>query len=447
MMRAIKPRLFGARSSDRPSGERSLVVLITRMETINAGNQALSSALIQLTSELYPRHKVVALERRPPALEGFSLSGCQGADHDDIGRFRRFADGLLTLDRGILGAGRTATPRVEDPRLVSDKPGLAHRVLRRLQKASSRLSGWIGSREFSQRLWLYRHASLVIANPAGEFDPSGSPDTPAQLLLDLYVARRCGASTAIVNHSVEVRDDRLRRLIPDIYAEFDVVVARDDLSKDALVEFGVPAERIGVAPDLAFALDLGDRSTLQAQSGGVALALNPHLLNLDVATAETIVDMLTARSTELTFVSNCWKKDRELAKHLLSRSPLNLQDGPLDFRLYSDLLSGFEFVVSSRLHTIVLALLRGVPVIPLETQLHKISGLMESIGYPLETIRIGSENWPAKLETALDQVTTRRSELCQDIQAVVARAADLTRTAYRQFLSEALVPGPRAGQA
>src|ERR671919_2607930 len=104
MMRVIEPRLFGERFSDRPSGERSLVVLITRMETINAGNQALSSALIQLTSELYPSRKVVALERRPPALEGFSLSGCQGAGHDDIGRFRRFADGLLTLDRGILGA-------------------------------------------------------------------------------------------------------------------------------------------------------------------------------------------------------------------------------------------------------------------------------------------------------------------------------------------------------
>ncbi len=89
-------------------------------------------------------------------------------------------------------------------------------------------------------------------NPAGEFHPTGNPDQTFRLLLLMAIAKKLGARTAIINHSVEITDPHLQALVAHVYRKTDFISVREQPSAERVLALDVPANRVHVAPDLVF---------------------------------------------------------------------------------------------------------------------------------------------------------------------------------------------------
>lgn len=416
---------------------RDAITIITRMNPPNTGNQALSAAWIGLIRHLFPAYKVYALEREPAALMSFELSSLE-PNQDEIWRsFSHAADKLLALPRKSSSAD-TLEAWPESVKLAPSAPSLKHRLVRRFRRHVGLLNKRLSDSEYSKRLETYRQSALVIANPAGEFDPSAPPDTPARLLLDLYVASRCGAATAIVNHSVEVEHQNLKLLIPKVYSKFDAVLVRETSSKEALVALGVDDRKIRVATDAVFwssnAYQGGSEPS--SQSSSIGLALNSALPHTNDEICKEICRLVTDRFNGVSFISNCWKQDAACGEMLAQSFDIELQARAMPVDQYVQYLRKFELIISARLHTLILAMSCGIPVIPIEGQIRRVEGIMRDMQYPLPTVQMGDPDWREMLERNLEFAKRNSAELRESIRFGVMRNA----SSIEKIVAETLSP-------
>lgn len=421
--------------------DRNVITLITRMRTRNSGNQALSAALLDYFRREWPCYRVVGLERAPAALDGFVLA--DGAPRDAVARFRRVARNLVALPPArAVDVGRGPS----QPRLVVDK-SFAARVLRRARRHVPGFDRLLASAEYRHRLGVYRRSALVIANPAGEFDPAFPGEAPVRLLLDLYIAKLCGARTAAVNHSVEITDETLREIARVVYPEFDAVVVRDEQSRHTLVDIGVPPGRICVAPDAVFTLagQAAPAADGVPRAGmRIGLALNPRNLHVTESVAETIVRGLVERGHTVTAISNCWSVDRDLWQPLAHRLPIGLQPRDLPYQEYLKYLPRFDGIVSGRLHTNIMGMISGVPSVPVEGNVYRTEALLGGRGYPLPVVHLGSSDWISRFREAVTHLESEGANVRRGLsQYVTARAAEMSSTYAAVFRSDPGV-GPEA---
>lgn len=404
------------------------ILLVTRTVTQNQGNQALSIVWRDLLGSCFPEHKVRPIERNPTYLKRFRTH-----------RFAAAADPIAAFDtaaRGLL-AGLPERPGRRppiDPIIRHDsrsRPNARFRTFRRLLALRSRLAGLgLAKRAYLERLALFPGAALVVVNPAGEF-LAGATDAAIGYLLDIRCAQLLGIPTAVVNLSFEVTDPTVRRLSAFVFDQCDLVELRDSESQREYEAAGgrrVPL----VLPDAALLTKRPSQPASLTPKGSLALAINARQVRdagLDTEW-EAFLQRLLQSGLTPTLTSNEWSTDAPLWGPVLANQQITAVGQRKDYRAYMEMLGGFETVVSSRLHSCVLAMLAGTAVVPLELGTFKLTGFFKQAGFTDLPVRLGSPGWQ-------DAVLGRIAAIQADPAA--ARAAQAARRdTARRYLHDNL---------
>ncbi|HET9627823.1 MAG TPA: polysaccharide pyruvyl transferase family protein [Kofleriaceae bacterium] len=403
-------------------------VLITRIRTNNKGNQALSSAWAAMLQQAFPTGAVRAMERRPPHFLQYTLEQLAG-ERDPFRAFDQITSKLARLAPGpaYIAAAKGA-PRIQlDETIAQPRGGIAHEAITTLRQRLNlrRWAAFAGRYrdDYKKRLAAVQRAQLVVVNPAGEFfheDP-----TPAFYhLLDAYVAHKLGRPTAIVNHTMDINDPTLRKLIPRIYRELALVGFRDEKSVGAFKAMGGTLDNVLVTPDLALMTRHPDKRA--PAKGRVAVAVHAPAAQWAERGAPWL-DVITGLQTlglEVVLVSNEMPADHAFFSSIRSRVTVPVEGAGLDFDRYSELLGGFDFVVSSRMHTSILAMVAGTPVIPVEGPSFKISGLFAELGFARPVIQSTQPGWTDQVIAAAAAMRDQRDASASDTVAKISAARD-----------------------
>lgn len=399
------------------------ILLITRIKTLNKGNQALSSAWLQMLERAFPETPVRVLERRPRHLLQYTLREL-ARQRDPVHAFDALATQLARLAPGPTATG--APPR--RPQILLDEshapPTRLVRVRQRLNLRGRLAAIGMYTDEYRRRLSACQRAKLVVVNPAGEFFPR-EPQAAFYHLLDAHVAQKLGRPTAIVNHTMDVTDPTLRRIIPAMYRTLDLVGFRDEKSAQAFREMGGDPANVLVTPDLALTADCG--TPLARRTGTVAVAINVPEASAGnyLADWHTVFTGLRAAGFKVVLVSNELPADLPFYATVLQQFPeIKLEGAGLDHERYCRLLGSFELVVSSRMHTGILALVGGTPVVPIEGSSFKITGLFQELGFEQPVVRPGVADWPRLVVQRATELRERRESAAKEVSERVSVVRD-----------------------
>lgn len=377
------------------------ILVITRLSTQNAGNEALSKELIHFLLTNVQGQPVYALDRYPRLFERFTLAEL---GPDPIAGFEATADRLVARFGHVEAPG----PDIAVEALVKlDRRGHELsgplRTLKRKVAWRRRLSA-LGLIEKAQPATAVRacmNANLVIWNPAGEIRPTPtSVDHVVRLLLLLRIAQRQGRRTAVINHSLEVGDPRLRSIVAHVYSQADYVGLRDAKSITTACEFGIPPSKLVESPDLVFlaAKRPGPQDDKGVAPGTIALAINGLEAMTGTDEWDVLLDGLAAFGRPILFVSNAMNHDLAFARTLAQRGPrsrvVDHQPGYQDLRAFYRPCS---VLISSRLHASVLALAEGVPVVSIEPSVFKLTAIFQQMDYPIPTERLQVSGWASRV--------------------------------------------------
>jgi polysaccharide pyruvyl transferase WcaK-like protein len=404
------------------------ILLITRLRTLNKGNQALSAAWLTMLQRAFPSTPVRVLERRPHHLVQYTLRAVAKA-RDPVAAFDAIVTRLARMAPGPTLVGGSPPPA----RILLDEtvaPPVRFVGVRRRLNLRGRLAaaGWYAD-DYRRRLSACQRARLVVVNPAGEFFPR-EPQAAFYHLLDAAVAHALGRPTAIVNHTMDIVDPTLRAIIPALYRKLALVGFRDDKSIDAFRAMGGDVSNVLVTPDLALITEIARRAPRRERHVAVAI-------NVPEATAGGYLDRwhaviagLRTAGFKLVLVSNELPADQPFYAQIRARFPdIPIEGAGLDHDRYGELLGGFDLVVTSRMHTGVLAMVAGTPVVAVEGSSFKITGLFKELGFAQPVVTPGGGDWPDRVLAQVREVHGERerasAEVADKIEAVRGRIASL----------------------
>jgi colanic acid/amylovoran biosynthesis protein len=214
-------------------------------------------------------------------------------------------------------------------------------------------------------------------------------------------------------------DPSNRKALKPIFEKSIAILVRDQPSVANLEDLGVNKAKIHAAADVAFALsDLtavraaGLNGLKPAQSLRVAISVREWRFFKAVKPAEGMARYIDAmrqltthlvenHSAEVVYLSTCqgmpeyWTDDSKLAQLIVDGLPESIRSSvsvnsnfhhPADLRAK---LKEFDLVVATRMHMAILALGAGTPVLPIAYEF-KMHGLFE---------RLGQARWVQDLET------------------------------------------------
>jgi polysaccharide pyruvyl transferase WcaK-like protein len=264
------------------------------------------------------------------------------------------------------------------------------------------------------------------------------PEPAFYYLLDAYVAHKLGRPTAVVNHTMDIDDPTLRTLIPCVYRNLALIGFRDSKSIDAFRKMGGDLANVVVSPDLAltsYVKPAGAR-----RHGTVAIAINvPEAITRGYALQWLdVVRGLQGKGFEVVLVSNELPTDAAFYARLRRQLGLRLEGASLAFDRYAELLGSFDLVVSSRMHTAILAMVGGTPVVAVDGASFKITGLFEELGLSRPVIRPASPGW---VEAVVSQAVAVRGQRDAAATEVAAKLDGI-----RGRVADILVPRLRAAE-
>jgi polysaccharide pyruvyl transferase WcaK-like protein len=412
------------------------VVLITRVRTLNKGNQALSAAWLGLVKQAFPGTSIRLLERRAQHLAQYTLQQISRARDP----FRAF-DALTTQLARLAPGPDFVAPVTGEHRVVLDERLAGEIRFERLRQRVN-LRGWLARagryrHDYRARLAAFQRARLVVINPAGEFFPR-SPEPAFYYLIDAHVAHKLGRPTAIVNHTMDIDDATLRALVPRVYRDLALVGFRDSKSIDAFRAMGGDTHNVVVSPDLAL---LSRAAPAQARRRGtVAIAINVPEAAARGYAAQWIdvVRSLRAANVDVVLVSNEVPADDSFYQQIRRELGVRFEGLGLDFDRYAALLGTFDAVVSSRMHTVILAMVGGTAVVPVEGASFKITGLFQEIGLDIPVTRPSTPGWASEVvERTLATIPGRDAQVAQ----ITSRLS-----AIRTRIGDSLLPRLRAAE-
>jgi hypothetical protein len=417
-------------ASMRSNGDS--IVLVTRAIARNQGNVTLSRVWRDLLTDIYPERQITVLERIPDFLKRYRLAD-----------FERAADPVAAFDsaaRSLADVGRqAATVPCKGDEIALDRSAarpVRFPRLRQLMKLRQRLAalGVYDAARNSRQARVAR-AGLFVMNAAGEFLPKLT-DTPLQYLLDLRAAQLLGIPTAFVNTSFEVEHPLLRRLAAHVLDLTDLLLFRDQASAANYRAGGGTVDPL-VLPDAAMLH--GELLSPRPATGRIAISLNgPATLQANLACHWLdLARAIRAAGFEPVFTSNEWFNDA------MVWAPWQVSDGfaaegeNLDVDDYVRFLGGFDAVVSGRLHSCVLAIEAGAPVVPVETGTFKLTGLFNQIGL-IDRAETPAPGWEVPLVERLRAIAADKQAAAHRQQAIVRTAREKLRidveAAFRQRL-------------
>lgn len=415
------------------------VLIITRLSTQNAGNEALSKELIHLICTNTRKWPVRVLDRHPRYFEKFTL---KGLGKDPIAGFEAVLDFLFAkfqhVDAPSAPTGVEGCVRLDGRgwELTGPLRNFKRKVGLRRRLASA---GLLERKKVAVAVRACMNASTVIWNPAGEIRPAlTSENEVVRLLLLVGIAQRSARQTAVINHSLEVENPRLRELITYVYSKANYVGLRDGRSITTARLFGIPDRKLVEAPDLVFLAQSrpGREAPTGNPRGAIALAVNGLEAMAGADEWRELIAGLNTLGRPLLFVSNAMNHDlafaRRLAAWSLEPHVVTYQPGYQELRGYYRHCSA---LVSSRLHASVLALTEGVPVVSIEPSVFKLTAVFQQMNYPLPTERLQSVGWSDRVLANVRRcLSAEREELKAEGARIMTRQIAHVQASYAPLL-------------
>ena len=245
-------------------------------------------------------------------------------------------------------------------------------------------------------------------------------------LLELRVAQTLGCRVAVINHSVEVDDPFLLRLIGTLYSMFDRIIVREHLSLKAIVDMGVPEEKVRMAADAAFLAKPAEDSVVKEILLREAIGPNTVAISVDIDSASErvlewgkIIRAIQSRDKQVIFVSNCLWGDYHVASEFQRKFGIRVMSRQYDYPEYIGLLANVEMVISSRLHTCVFSMIGNTPIIPIEPNIRKVTGLFQLTNYPVSVIDPSDPNWVGAVLNSIDYVYEHHATIKKNLTVSV----------------------------
>ncbi|MEJ7596865.1 MAG: polysaccharide pyruvyl transferase family protein [Kofleriaceae bacterium] len=364
---------------------------------MNKGNQALSAAWLAMLNRAFPATRIRLIERRPRHLCQYTLRQF-AAERDPFAAFDALATKLAKLAPGP----DTLADSFGSAKITLDEtipaPGRFTEVRKFINLRGLAARAGLYADEYRNRLAACQRARLVIVNPAGEFFPR-EPLAAFYHVLDAHVAQKLGRPTAIVNHTMDITDPTMRILIPRVYETLALVGFRDEKSIGAFKEMGGKTANVLVTPDLALTTEVATKPT--RRNGTIAIAVNvPEAeANGYLDQWRTAIGVLRGKDFKIELVSNEMPAEIPFYEEMTRRYPeIKVAGGGFDHDRYCQLLGQYDFVITSRMHTGILAMIMGTPVIPVEGASFKMTGLFHELGFASPVIRpTANRDWVDKL--------------------------------------------------
>ncbi len=245
---------------------------------------------------------------------------------------------------------------------------------------------------------LISSADAALYNAIGLFSDHLSRYLPARLF-EPYLAMRLGKPVAIVNYSIDLMEPVNRALAGAVLPDAQLHLVREPRSRDTLLGIGVPAERIIVSVDTAFANTLPLRAVPAEESTDVAIMVRGDR-RVDYDAWATLVETLRHRfGVRVHYLHGCLQHDPAVRRALGSRCQLDDDGRPKDLPELLATLDRMAVLITDRYHPVIFALQTGTPVVPIAATTHKTQGLLELARYPVALLPPISGKVTQHLET------------------------------------------------
>ncbi|HUR78145.1 MAG TPA: polysaccharide pyruvyl transferase family protein [Acidimicrobiales bacterium] len=351
--------------------------LLFNFKSVNLGNEALTAQVGREMRDAYGAANVSGFHRLPGALNIRLCAGTPAAFEQEADKWatrvaglppRAAGGGFDVMEFGLRHESLLGGPGSPRRNLVSVVTGLP--VVRSLR--ASRQSG-----EVERQLHGVVSHDHVAYMPAGEINTVGAPLTR---FLEIAVAQRTGRRTALVNFSYEP-NAAVTGVARAVLPACDLIFVRDERSIPRLVGDGASLERIRVVPDAVIAVDAPRRDPVR-ETQRVGIAFNSTLDSANLPVWSAAIKSLRAQGREVVLLSNEQGRDERSLASVARETGTEMLEAPRSYVDYAKELTRLDAVVSTRFHTLVLALVCGLRAIPVEGTADRIRGALEVFGLP-----------------------------------------------------------------
>lgn len=267
-------------------------------------------------------------------------------------------------------------------------------------------------------------SDLVLFN-GGAFAADHLDQYLPMVLFELYLAKKLGKTTAVVNQTVAVRRPSNKAMISLVYSMLDGHLVREPRSKLVLEELGIDSERIHVSCDAAFGLPLPQLKE-KRETGRVGICVRGDRPVRAGFWAEIATYLDETLKLDVRFFFTSKYQDKRAFDQIRRINP---KISFLEFCDHPELincLGDFDFVVTDRYHATIFAILAATPFVPIDSNTFKTRGLLDLVDYPIDVL---NENVDVSLMVAnIAQVQRERQSLAESLTAARARLSDFANT-------------------
>ena len=358
-------------------------VLVSTIVALNPGDAAILRGTVRLLQQAFGESvEIVAVDRQADAATA-------------LYPWMRFLPSLFaSRQRGWIG-GAIARLGYEHRLWRFDAWRLrwAGRLMQRGWHSFAALFATAGERDV---LAEYLRADLVVASGGTYLVPAYDTEPP---LRDYELTLALDRPLAFMPQSMgPFTNTRLLKRFADVFGRSRFVFVRDEQSRQHLQSLGVPAVRVRIVPDAAFALATLP-SVMAAPMAPTVAPTTPPVRRVAISVREWkhFADgsgnggeeryfagvaalanwLVTTHDVEVTFLSSCqgipdyWTDDAATARRVVARLDSAVAarvtiDGVFrDPEALQATLGTFDLVVATRMHVAILALCAGCPVLPI----------------------------------------------------------------------------------
>jgi polysaccharide pyruvyl transferase WcaK-like protein len=223
----------------------------------------------------------------------------------------------------------------------------------------------------------------------------------------LRVAQKLGIKTAAVNQSIFVNIPLSQKILGHVYRHMEKIVIRGTASRDILLQCGVPAHLIEMAPDSAINTYFENPGKQIKNKNLVGLNFSNHV-KIDDEGIQKIIDYLHSIGKEVVYCTNESVGDAHIIERLREKFNVPLLSGHKNYKEYAQRLSEMDFVISARVHTNMLSMVSHTKVIPIEGNDFRLEELLKGFGYPLMPVKSQETGWVDKLIENVEAVRNNK---------------------------------------
>jgi polysaccharide pyruvyl transferase WcaK-like protein len=425
------------------------ILLVTRLATQNAGNQALSIELINFVRSLMPQSEVRAMDRYPPFFSQFRLDAFVSKAKSASELFDAACRKLI--DR-FGGTPEQLAPLADESLVVLDVRGSESlpswmRTWKRRIDFRARMAavGLVGKQGAINAVRDCQWPDLLIWNPAGEIHnpgrfSKGSGDQVLRLLLLVRIAQLSGVKTMVVNHSLETRDPVVLELLKHVYSNAAGIAVRDGRSLESALSLGLDRAKVFEIPDLVFLgssnEEIVDPPVEERFSPGtICLSINGrHAYNLRTE-LERLILSLKQLNRPMGFLTNAMHHDIPFIQSLAAAHDIKIVQRQPGYREIRGFFRNVDVLIGSRFHSNIMALCDGIPVVSLEASAFKMTAAFDQMQYPIRTTQTTNPRWEEDVFENVREVLSNHAQISATSKSLAKKQAEIVRNKYRSLLA------------